>query len=106
MTIKERYKDRYRSGNTPWDIGQPDFNLIEVRSAAEIILAVEPYFEILSLVSSHFGSNRPFSFTVSIYQNRLRFEQCLEQTHAGALFLDGQKRHLCGFDQMFGHAAQ
>lgn len=32
MTIEERYKERYRSGNTPWDIGQPDFNLIEVVS--------------------------------------------------------------------------
>ena len=29
------------------------------RTAADIILAVEPYFEILSLTSSHFGSNRP-----------------------------------------------
>ncbi len=24
------FRERYRSGNTPWDIGQPDFNLIEV----------------------------------------------------------------------------
>ena len=29
------------------------------RSARDIINAVEPYFEILSLVSGHFGSNRP-----------------------------------------------
>jgi 2-polyprenyl-3-methyl-5-hydroxy-6-metoxy-1,4-benzoquinol methylase len=29
------------------------------RTAWDIVLAVEPYFEILSLVSSHFGSNRP-----------------------------------------------
>ncbi len=29
------------------------------RTAREIVNAVEPYFEILSLVSSHFGSNRP-----------------------------------------------
>jgi len=27
MTIEERYRDRYESGDTPWDIGQPDFNL-------------------------------------------------------------------------------
>jgi hypothetical protein len=30
MTVEERYRERYRSGDTPWDIGQPDFNLIEV----------------------------------------------------------------------------
>ncbi len=29
------------------------------RTAREIVIAVEPYFEILSLVSGHFGSNRP-----------------------------------------------
>ena len=29
------------------------------RSAKDIVNAVEPYFEILSLVSGHFGSNRP-----------------------------------------------
>jgi methyl halide transferase len=30
MTVEEHYKERYKSGNTPWDIGQPDFNLVEV----------------------------------------------------------------------------
>jgi methyl halide transferase len=30
MTIEERYRERYKSGDTPWDVGQPDFNLIEV----------------------------------------------------------------------------
>ena len=29
------------------------------RTANNIVAAVEPYFEILSLTSSHFGSNRP-----------------------------------------------
>ncbi len=29
MTIEERYKKRYKSGDTPWDSGQPDFNLME-----------------------------------------------------------------------------
>ena len=29
------------------------------RSARDIILAVEPYFEVLSLTTSHFGSNSP-----------------------------------------------
>lgn len=30
MTIEERYRERYKSGNTPWDVGKPDFNLIDV----------------------------------------------------------------------------
>ena len=30
MTVEERYRKRYKSGDTPWDVGQPDFNLIEV----------------------------------------------------------------------------
>jgi len=30
MRVEKRYKDRYKSGNTPWDVGRPDFNLIEV----------------------------------------------------------------------------
>ena len=30
MTMEESFRERYRSGNTPWDIGQPDFNLVEV----------------------------------------------------------------------------
>jgi SAM-dependent methyltransferase len=30
MTVEERYRERYKSGDTPWDVGQPDFNLIEV----------------------------------------------------------------------------
>jgi methyl halide transferase len=30
MTIEERYRERYQAGDSPWDIGQPDFNLIEV----------------------------------------------------------------------------
>ncbi len=30
MTIEERYRERYKSENTPWDAGQPDFNLIEI----------------------------------------------------------------------------
>jgi len=25
MTIEKRYRKRYKSGNTPWDTGQPDF---------------------------------------------------------------------------------
>jgi SAM-dependent methyltransferase len=30
MTIEEGFRERYRLADTPWDIGQPDFNLIEV----------------------------------------------------------------------------
>ena len=37
MTIEERYRDRYESGDTPWDIGQPDFNLIEVVTQKPIL---------------------------------------------------------------------
>lgn len=30
MTVENRFKARYKSGDTPWDIGKPDFNLIDV----------------------------------------------------------------------------
>ncbi|OHB77781.1 MAG: methyltransferase type 11 [Planctomycetes bacterium RBG_16_55_9] len=30
MTVEERYRERYKSGDTPWDVGRADFNLIEV----------------------------------------------------------------------------
>ena len=30
MANGEQFRERYKSGNTPWDAGQPDFNLIEV----------------------------------------------------------------------------
>lgn len=30
MTVSDQFRERYRSGNTPWDVGRPDFNLIEV----------------------------------------------------------------------------
>jgi len=29
MTTAERFQKRYAAGDTPWDIGKPDFNLIE-----------------------------------------------------------------------------
>ncbi len=28
MSTQERYSERYKAGDTPWDIGQPDVNLI------------------------------------------------------------------------------
>jgi 2-polyprenyl-3-methyl-5-hydroxy-6-metoxy-1,4-benzoquinol methylase len=37
MTIEEGYRERYKSGDTPWDVGQPDFNLIEVVSQKPIL---------------------------------------------------------------------
>jgi len=37
MTIEEGYRDQYKSGNTPWDIGQADFNLIEVVTKQPIL---------------------------------------------------------------------
>ena len=36
MTIEESYKKRYQAGDTPWDSGQPDFNLIEAVTARPI----------------------------------------------------------------------
>jgi len=29
MTVKDRYRERYEAGDTPWDIGKPDFNLVQ-----------------------------------------------------------------------------
>ncbi|MBU3915532.1 class I SAM-dependent methyltransferase [bacterium] len=30
MEIEDRYRERYKSADTPWDLGQPDFNLIDI----------------------------------------------------------------------------
>jgi len=30
MTNEKRYRERYESEDTPWDVGRPDFNLIEI----------------------------------------------------------------------------
>lgn len=38
MTAEERFKKRYESGDTPWDIGKPDFNLIQTVAT----MAIEP----------------------------------------------------------------
>ena len=29
MTVEKRYQKRYKAGDTPWDVGKPDFNLID-----------------------------------------------------------------------------
>ena len=36
MSVEEQFKERYKSGNTPWDIGEPDFNLIQAVTAKGI----------------------------------------------------------------------
>ena len=36
MTIEKGYKKRYKSGDTPWDVGQPDFNLIDTVTGTPI----------------------------------------------------------------------
>ena len=33
---KQRFEERYRMGNMPWDIGRPDHNLIQILDAYEI----------------------------------------------------------------------
>ena len=38
MTAEEHYKKIYESGDTPWDIGKPDFNLIQTVTT----VAIEP----------------------------------------------------------------
>jgi methyl halide transferase len=37
MTIEDRFRERYKSGDTPWDVGKPDFNLIEVVTRKPIL---------------------------------------------------------------------
>ncbi len=37
MTVQERYRQRYGSGDIPWDVGRPDFNLIEVVSKKPVL---------------------------------------------------------------------
>ena len=37
MTNKERFRERYESGDTPWDAGRPDFNLIDVVTQEHIL---------------------------------------------------------------------
>jgi SAM-dependent methyltransferase len=37
MTVEDRYRKRYESGDTPWDIGQPDVNLTEVVTKRPIL---------------------------------------------------------------------
>jgi SAM-dependent methyltransferase len=36
MADKDRFKQRYKSGDTPWHIGKPDFNLIQTVTATPV----------------------------------------------------------------------
>jgi SAM-dependent methyltransferase len=36
VTKNRRFKERYRTGSTPWDLGRPDYNLQEVINAEKI----------------------------------------------------------------------
>jgi ubiquinone/menaquinone biosynthesis C-methylase UbiE len=36
MAEQNRFKQRYETGDTPWDIGKPDFNLIQTVTATPI----------------------------------------------------------------------
>jgi SAM-dependent methyltransferase len=36
MSEENRFKQRYKAGDTPWDIGRPDFNLIQAVNATPI----------------------------------------------------------------------
>ena len=67
MTIEERYSDvaahLEEAGLWLTIVGNTDEHRQSPgppqRTAVDIALAVEPYLEVLSLTSSHFGSNRP-----------------------------------------------
>jgi hypothetical protein len=37
MTTEDRFKEMYKSGFTPWDIGKADFNLVEVVTQKPIL---------------------------------------------------------------------
>ena len=36
MTVEDRFNEQYREGSAPWDIGKPDFNLIQAVTATPI----------------------------------------------------------------------
>jgi len=37
MAEERRFKERYEAGNTPWDIGKPDFNLIQTVTTTPVL---------------------------------------------------------------------
>ncbi|MGA2116081.1 MAG: methyltransferase domain-containing protein [Bryobacteraceae bacterium] len=36
MTVEDRFNEHYKEGSAPWDIGRPDFNLIQAVTATPI----------------------------------------------------------------------
>ena len=36
MTVEDRFKGRYEANDTPWDIGQADFNLVRMITSTPI----------------------------------------------------------------------
>jgi len=36
MTVEKRFKEMYEAGDTPWDIGKPDFNLIQAVTTTSV----------------------------------------------------------------------
>lgn len=36
MSVEKHYKERYKEGDTPWDIGKPDFNLVQIVTTTPI----------------------------------------------------------------------
>lgn len=36
MKVEDRFRERYKEGFTPWDIGKPDFNLIQIVTTTPI----------------------------------------------------------------------
>jgi hypothetical protein len=36
MTPEDRFNEHYKEGSTPWDIGKPDFNLVQTVTTTPI----------------------------------------------------------------------
>ncbi len=36
MTVEKRYRERYEAADTPWDMGKPDFNLVQTVTTTPI----------------------------------------------------------------------
>ena len=44
MTVREGYRARCKTGYTPWEIGQPGFNLVEVETQNDLPLTKDWMF--------------------------------------------------------------
>lgn len=69
MSMKNRFNEQYKIGDTPYKRGlwlsligdadeQREGSGPPQRAATDIVTVMEQYFEILTLESSHFGSKR------------------------------------------------